>query len=340
MLNKINVLAILITAVFLCQGQGIYAKNAGTKVARSVGNARGMGSELWTAPSNIGSRNLFYASGGERYRPGKSLTFIKEDLGGTNPKFDVRDEQGVRWKVKLGPEVQPETVASRLLWAVGYYVDEDYFLEASRISGLPAHLRRGQEFIGADGTIRGLRLKRDEKDRKKIGFWSWRNSPFSWTREFNGLRVMMALINNWDLKDENNAIYEESGKKIYEISDLGASFGTSGVLVIKSTAKGNLNAYRNSKFITKVTDSYVDFASPSLPSLPYIFDAWHYGLRARLRWIGRSVDRADAKWIGQLLAQLSQQQIRDAFRAGGYSPDDTAVFVQTLDARIKQLNAL
>ena len=28
------------------------------------------------------------------------------------------------------------------------------------------------------------------------------------TRKFNGLRVMMALMNSWDLKDENNAIYE------------------------------------------------------------------------------------------------------------------------------------
>jgi len=28
--------------------------------------------------------------------------------------------QGVRWKVKLGKEAQPETSATRLLWAVGY----------------------------------------------------------------------------------------------------------------------------------------------------------------------------------------------------------------------------
>ena len=53
---------------------------------------------------------------------------------------------------------------------------------------------------------------------------------FTGTRELNGLRVMMALINNWDLKDENNAIYREKPVRdqIYEVSDLGASFGTTG----------------------------------------------------------------------------------------------------------------
>ncbi len=35
-----------------------------------------------------------------------------------------------------------------------------------------------------------------------------RDDPFEDTREWNGLRVMMALMNNWDLKDENNAIYD------------------------------------------------------------------------------------------------------------------------------------
>jgi len=37
---------------------------------------------------------------------------------------------------------------------------------------------------------------------------------------------MMALINNWDLKDVNNAVHEYEGKRIYLISDLGASFGS------------------------------------------------------------------------------------------------------------------
>ena len=39
----------------------------------------------------------------------------------------------------------------------------------------------------------------------------------------------MALINNWDLKEINNAIYDEKGQgPRYVVSDLGATFGETG----------------------------------------------------------------------------------------------------------------
>ena len=338
--NKISAIATLITALFLMGDRGVYAKTAGTKDARSVGNTTGNAGELWAAPVDISSRNLLYGPGGKKHQPGKTFTFLKEDLHGTNPKFDVRDENGVRWKAKLGVESQPETVASRLLWAVGYHADEDYFLDTLQMRGVPEHLHRGHDLVASDGTVHHLRLKRDEKDRKKVGSWSWRNGPFSGTREWNGLRVLMALIDNWDLKDENNAIYEEHGKRIYEVSDLGASFGTTGVLVSKIMAKGNLGSFETSKFITKRTPEYVDFGTPSLPSPLYVFNPWQYGRRARLRWVGRHIDRADVRWIGQLLGQLSTSQLRDAFRAAGYSQADVTAFVQALQTRIDQLKAL
>jgi hypothetical protein len=268
------------------------------------------------------------------------FTFLKEDLEGSNPKFDVRDESGVEWKVKLGSESRPEIAASRLLWAVGYYTDEDYFRDSLQMRNLPTHLHRGQNLVGADGTIHNLRLKRKDKGDHKIGSWSWRKGPFSGTREWNGLRIMMALVNNWDLKDENNAIVEQQAGRVYEVSDLGASFGTSGVLLTKATAKGNLHSFQKSKFMTKVAPEYVDFATPSLPSIPYLFNPWQYGRRARLRWIGRHINRADAKWMGQLLGQLSSTQVRDAFRAAGYSPADVAAFTTTLQIRIEQLKGL
>ena len=36
----------------------------------------------------------------------------------------------------------------------------------------------------------------------------------------------MALINNWDLKDENNTSFRNENARTYEVSDLGATFGT------------------------------------------------------------------------------------------------------------------
>jgi hypothetical protein len=39
-------------------------------------------------------------------------------------------------------------------------------------------------------------------------------------------------------------------------------------------------------------------------------------------WLGRHIPRADARWMGDPLARPSPQQIRDAFRTGGYSTDE------------------
>jgi hypothetical protein len=59
-----------------------------------------------------------------------------------------------------------------------------------------------------------------------------------------------------------------------------------------------------------------------------------------MRWIGTRVPRADAKWLGSLLGQLSPNQILDAFRAGGYPPDKAAAFTKVVQSRIAELNQL
>ena len=72
------------------------------------------------------------------------------------------------------------------------------------------------------------------------------------TRGFNGLRVMMAVMNNWDLKDSNNAVYADrkDGTQIFLASDIGATFGANRYEFSESRAKGNLDSYEESKFIT------------------------------------------------------------------------------------------
>jgi hypothetical protein len=53
---------------------------------------------------------------------------VSEDTHASSPKFDIEDEQGVRWRAKLGEETKSETAAARLLSAVGYFSDEDYYV--------------------------------------------------------------------------------------------------------------------------------------------------------------------------------------------------------------------
>ncbi len=295
---------------------------------------------LWSEPTDLAERDLFYGPGGKKHEPHGPFTFVKEDLNGTNPKFVVHDVDSVKWKVKLGLEARSETAASRIVWAAGYYVNEDYFVPAMQIAGMPEHLHRGQKLIGPGGVVHNARLKRGSEDEKKLGIWQWTQDEFTGSRQWNGVRVLMALINNWDLKDENNAIYRTGCERIYMVSDLGAAFGSAGRSWPRERAKDNLESYSRSKFIRRITPDTVDFQAPARPMFVYLVNPKEYLSRLRLERLGRNVPRAHAKWLGQLLARLSPAQIRDAFRAAGYSPEEIEAFSRLVEDRITVLTDL
>ena len=294
---------------------------------------------LWRDPEDIASRDLFYGPGGKAHEPGGTFTFEKEDFTGTNPKFDVVDENGVRWRVKMGPEARPETAASRLVWAIGYFANEDYFMPVLHVAKMQ-RLRRGRQFVSPDGTVHNVRLKRHLNAEKKIGAWSWSKNPFTGTREWYGLRVLMAVMNNWDLKDENNSVYKTRGdpsEERYVVSDLGASFGTTG---LNWMLKGNPAAYCGSKWIRTTSAEFIDFNVPSPPAMNYYIDFPELARRLSLLWLGRRIPRADARWMGHQMARLSPDQIRDAFRAGGYSSEEVEQLSTVVKRRIDELEKL
>src|ERR1700693_2913345 len=170
MYNKQKMLGLFIGALILAVPAPADLKKR-DKAAKRAGEIPGteLVNVLWREPADIRSRNIFYGPGGEEHQPHSTFTFEKEDMDGSNPKFVVRDENGVKWKVKLGQEAKPETVASRLVWAVGYFTNEDYFLPELHVEGLPQHLRRGQQFVKTPGTVTNVRLKRYLDGEKKVG---------------------------------------------------------------------------------------------------------------------------------------------------------------------------
>ena len=326
---------IVITLSF-CLPAGAY-ESAKNKVSRVETNS-GAPASLWRDPGDVSSLNLRHSSAGKAHEPAGKFKFVKEDKEGTSAKFDIEDEQGVRWRAKLGEEAKPETAATRLLWAVGYFADEDYYLPELRVEGMQ-RLSRGSQFISADGVIHGARLKRGHKERKKIGNWSWFDNPFIGTKELNGLKTMMALMNNWDLKEVNNAIYEEGGgARHYEVSDLGATFGRTGNRFTRS--KSNLKDYRGTKFIQRTAPERVDFFLSSRPFFLMAIYVPDYITRTKMQGIVKKIPRTHAHWVGQLLGRLSAEQIRDCFRAAGYSPEEVEGFANVVQGRIAELNQL
>ena len=291
---------------------------------------------IWQERGDAAALDLVGGPGGAAHQPGSELRFIGESPDGTSPKFEVEDEHGTKWKIKLGEEAKAETAATRLLWAAGYVVDEDYYRPTITVHGL-TQLARGQEFVSPGGIVTGARLER-ERERGSSATWSWYDNPFIGTREFNGLRVMMALINNWDLKDVNNRVFDTAGGGEYGITDLGATFGRTGNSITRS--KGVPKDYEDTRFIDEVTPTYVDFVMQSRPFFPLVFHLPSYRSRTKMESIVKHVPIADARWIGNRLGQLSPEQIRDCFRAAGFPPDEVEMYAQVVLERIAALKKL
>jgi hypothetical protein len=306
-----------------------------TKLRRATPNAVQV-SALWREPTDIRTRDLFYGPGGKANEPQGDFKFIKEDPSGSNPKFDVEDRLGNKWRVKLGNEAQSETAATRLLWAVGYYADKDYYFATIHVAGLPK-LKRGRKFVSSDGTVRGARLELKVKAEKSVGQWSWFSNPFVGTKELSGLKIMMALINNFDLKSSNNDIYQESDSSYrYVVTDVGASFGKTGHVLSRS--RGKLKDYEKAKFISKTTPDYVDFVMHSRPPFFFVVDVPYYLKRTHIEGIPKHIPRDHARWFTGWLSQLSDRQIEDAFRAAGYSPTEVRAFANVVRRRILELS--
>jgi hypothetical protein len=301
-----------------------FAQQAGTTAA------------LWRDRGDVAALDLLDGPGGKEHQPGTNFKFIEESKSGTAPKFDVEDENGAKWKVKLGPEVKSETAATRLVWAAGYFTDEDYYRPQIRVQGMK-QLSRGQKYVSDGGLVREARLERQGVG-KKLKNWSWYDNPFVGTREFNGLRVMMALINNWDLKEINNEILDEGGTLRYEVADLGASLGRTGKPFGRS--KGEMKDYAETKFIKKVTPDYVDLVMHSRPFSLTLINFPNYRFRTQMEGVTKHIPIADARWLGKRLGQFSPKQISDCFRAAGFSPAEVEGYTRVVMQRIEALKKL
>jgi hypothetical protein len=302
---------------------------------------------LWRDPGNIPTRNLLHGPGSSELAPLPPFRFVEEDKGGESPKFVVRDARGVEWTVKLGEEAQAETVATRLVWSVGYFAEEAYYFDQAPIENLP-RLSRGRDYIAEGGIARGARFEPKRTHLTKGPNWDWHDNPFRGTQELSGLKVLMVLLNNFDAREENNRIfYARTSPPVrreahHYVTDLGATLGRAGGLGGKRT-KNNLEDFLSTRFVMGVEDGAVEFDYDTRPTklghFSILFPPYYRG-EVKKEKAMRGIPVAHARWIGSLLSQLTDDQLRDAFRAANYHEDTTNSYVQALRERINQLTRL
>ncbi len=303
---------------------------------------------LWRDPGNIRRRDLFYGPGSKALAPAPPFRFLREIKEGTMPKFDVEDARGVKWRVKLGSEAQSETVATRLVWAAGYNAEEAYYFNRVHIDNLP-RLSRGQKYEEENGFVRGAKFKPHRKDVERGENWSWNKNPFAKTRELDGLKTMMIMLNNWDdLKRNNKVLYAADLKTNrsearYVVTDLGGTLGRAAGLG-GGRSKNDLKGFQSERFVRGIDKKgVVKFNYPVRPTklglLSIFYPPLFFREQRRAKSM-RGIRVENAAWIGSQLSKLSDDQLRDSFRAAGYDRATTEAYVRTLRSRINQLNQL
>ena len=267
---------------------------------------------LWE-PVDARSLDLYAGPGGDAMRPDLSnVKFVKEEKKGHNKKFRISDGSGRVWIAKLGREAQPETAAVRLLYGLGYKTEINYLVPTLTIPG--------------KGTFKNVRLEARPDNVERLGEWKWRSNPFVGTRELQGLKMMMVFLTNWDLLDLQNEILDVGGENHYIVSDLGATFGKLGnnnlpIFFRLGRKTGSPKHYARSRFIKEVKNGEVRVA-----------------FKGKNRGLMKGFTVADARWLSRQLNKLSDDQIRDIFRAANYSPADIEIFARAVRNKITELD--
>jgi hypothetical protein len=272
---------------------------------------------LWRDPGDISKRDLLLGPGAEAMKPDLSkVTFIKEEKGGYSTKYRVKDGRGQEWVAKIGAEAQAETAAVRLLWAIGYMTEINYLVPRLEIEG--------------KGVFENVRLEARPENVKRLDEWKWSDNPFKGTRELQGLIIMMAFLNNWDIKDTNNKILlvrnggAGRGELHYIVSDLGATFGR-----VKANAPVVWRIRRNRNDPEDYSrDPFLEDVKGQSVSLFY---------KGKRQDLFDFITVSDARWVGSQLSKLSDSQIRDAFRAANYTPSEVRLLTGAVRVRINEL---
>ena len=273
--------------------------------------------ELWVEPS--ADRDLFNGVGGASLAPDPREVFkvIEIKATGYSDGYIVADGAKRQWSAKFPPEGHSEVVASRLAWGIGYHQPPIYYLD-------------GWHALGADGPNpqRGARFREKGPDFHGLsddGTWSYYKNPFSDTVQMRGLLVFHAMLGNSDLKDKQNAIYTlkdsvDGARKWYVARDLGQTFGRTGMI---NPPRADIDAFEKTPFILGTSGDRV--------MLEY---------RGRHKALFDNIRVADVVWLCDRLSKLTDRQLLDAFRAGGYDAPLATRFITRLKAKVAEGLAL
>ncbi len=298
---------------------------------------------LWSDPGDPSLRDFENGIGGPERRPEPPFLFVGEDRLGTSSKINVTDGRGRSWNVKWGREVSASIFCTRLLWACGYFTEPEYFVASGRIEGAKG-LKRAGSRLSHDGSFERARfqLRSDTPKFLEGRSWTWAENPFVGTHEFQGLKILMLLLSNWDAKDARDFVNAPGGSRMdsnlgifldeltgkpryfYADDDWGASLGKWGGTLTWSKWDCNGFADQTSDFVKQTKSGEL---------------RWGFNGKHRKDLIS-GIGVADVQWLLQYLGKITEEQIQLGLEASGANPEETKCYTEALSERIEKLKRI
>ena len=293
--------------------------------------------QVWM-PSDIASKDLKTGPAGKgSFEPGATVKcdYVEAKQTGT-PKFDCAISPDDTIRVKYGEEngeIYSEVIASRLLWALGFGADHVYPVTVV-CTGCPADPMKSHKRGDGTRTFRAAVIERkfagDEIELHKDSGWGWVELTFvdqtsggAPLAHRDALKLLAAFIQHTDTKPQQQRLVcldREKGLKPAEdrtcanpfmmINDLGKTFGKASMFNSDRPSAVNLKEWSSAP-VWKDDEGCVAYLPKSMTgTLEH-----------------PKIGEAGRKFLSGLLAQLSDQQLRDMFEAGRVTQRDPSASV-------------
>jgi hypothetical protein len=267
--------------------------------------------------------------GGKTPKFGCQITSVESADGKTQTLTpDIQEDDPI--KVKFGAtdnEVFAEIVATRLMWAMGYYADAWYPVQVechgcpeNPISGSGAATTRTYAVANIVRKLPGKKMTEVGKDEQG---WSWKELDTANGRpvyERDGLKLLAAFIQHSDNKPPQQRLschkVDVDGKtqpptttcdrSTMLVQDVGATFGGGGWFTSNSSAKMNIETWSGKKL----------WRSSGTDAAPHACQAnLRKSLAAKDGLSDPHISEDGRRFDAGLMCQLSDQQIEAFFRA-------------------------
>jgi hypothetical protein len=299
----------------------------------AVGYAQLPSGSLWRDPGDVARFDFAGSVGAPVSKPKPPLTFVREDMSGTQPKVFVKDASGATWNVKFGNEVHTESFCWRVARACGYFAEPSFFVASGKLLGYQPTKRKDAS-LHADGSFADARFQYRDPDLKFLDDknWLFNAPPYGGTKELSGLKILIMLFSNWDNKDSrvgaggpNTAVFElrkaYGTRVIYAFTDWGAGMGSSRGPRDRSNWRCGPFLEQSARWVERGGDGTLVFRYDG-----NIQEGFRTGIPV-----------AHAAWFMKYLGAITDAQFRAGLTASGAGDTDAACFTKALRERIEDL---